>query len=316
MSIFKRNFNFLAQARYFIVISAVVVAIAIGSLIFKGMQFGLDFTSGTLVEAGYSEAIEVADVTRALTENGYEDALVVAFGSDQDVLVRLPVDDSVSEAEMAGQLTVLGEDIRNILQSASGLEVTINRLEFVGPRVGEELAESGSMGLLVAMGMIMLYVGLRFQTKFAVAAVIGLFHDAIITAGVFSLFSLDFDLTVLAALLALVGYSINDKIVVFDRIRENFRIMRKGSVHDLVNTSLNQTLSRTIVTSGTTLLVVVAMLVVGGETIRGFAVALTIGITIGTYSSIYVCSQLLILLKVTREDVMVAVKEGAADSMP
>jgi len=316
MSIFKRNFNFLAQARYFFIVSVAAVLVAIGSLIFNGLQFGLDFTSGTLVEAGYSDAVIVADVTRALSENGYEDALVVAFGSDQDVLVRLPVDDSVSEAEMASQLVVLGEDIRNILQSASGLEVSINRLEFVGPRVGEELAESGSMGLLVSMGMIMLYVGLRFQTKFAVAAVIGLFHDVIITAGVFSLFRIDFDLTVLAALLALIGYSINDKIVVFDRIRENFRIMRKGSPVELINTSLNQTLSRTIVTSGTTMLVVVAMLVVGGETIRGFATALTIGIAVGTYSSIYICSRLLLLLKVSKDDLMVPVKEGAADSMP
>src|SRR5690606_9540570 len=191
------------------------------------------------------------------------------------------------------------------LQNASGMEVSINRLEFVGPRVGEELAESGSMGLLVSLGMIMLYVGLRFQTKFAVAAVIGLFHDGIITAGVFSLFRLDFDLTVLAALLALIGYSINDKIAAFDRIRENFRIMRKGSVFDLINISLNQTLSRTIVTSGTTLIVVVAMLVVGGETIRGFAIALTIGISVGTYSSIYICSKLLLVLKVSKEDVMV-----------
>lgn len=316
MAIFKRNFNFLAQARYFFIVSAAAVVVAIGSLIFNGLQFGLDFTSGTLIEAGYSDAVAVADVTRALSENGYEEALVVAFGSDQDVLVRLPVDDSVSEAEMAGQLVVLGEDIRNILQTASGMEVSINRLEFVGPRVGEELAESGSMGLLVSLGMIMLYVGLRFQTKFAVAAVIGLFHDVIITAGVFSLFRIDFDLTVLAALLALIGYSINDKIVVFDRIRENFRIMRKGSPVELINASLNQTLSRTVVTSGTTMLVVVAMLVVGGETIRGFATALTIGIAVGTYSSIYICSKLLLLLKVTKEDLMVPVKEGAADSMP
>jgi len=316
MSIFKRNFNFLAQARYFLIVSAAAVLVAIGSLIFNGLQFGLDFTSGTLIEAGYSDTVVVADVTRALSENGYEDALVVAFGSDQDVLVRLPVDDTVSEAEMASQLVVLGDDIRNILQNASGLQVSINRLEFVGPRVGEELAESGSMGLLVSLGMIMLYVGLRFQTKFAVAAVIGLFHDVIITAGVFSLFRIDFDLTVLAALLALIGYSINDKIVVFDRIRENFRIMRKGSPVELINASLNQTLSRTIVTSGSTLLVVVAMLIVGGETIRGFAIALTIGIAVGTYSSIYICSRLLLLLKVSKEDLMVPVKEGAADSTP
>src|SRR5690606_31509206 len=171
MSIFKRNFNFLAQARYFLIVSAAAVLVAIGSLIFNGLQFGLDFTSGTLIEAGYSDTVVVADVTQALTENGYEDALVVAFGSDQDVLVRLPVDDTVSEAEMASQLVVLGEDIRNILQNASGLQVSINRLEFVGPRVGEELAGTGSVGLLVSLGMIMLYVGLRFQTKFAVAAV-------------------------------------------------------------------------------------------------------------------------------------------------
>ncbi len=316
MAIIAREFDFMSKARLFSYVSIAAIVISIGSLFVNSLEFGLDFTSGSLVEAGYSQPVVVSDVSDALRAGGFEDAQVVAFGSDQEVLIRLPIDDTVSEEEMANQLVDLGDNILNALMANTDADVTINRLEFVGPRVGEELAESGGMGLLVALGIVMIYVAIRFQTKFAIAAVAALFHDVIITIGFFSLFHLQFDLTVLAAVLAIIGYSINDTIVVFDRIRENFRIVRKGTPLELINLSLNQTLSRTIITAMTTLLVVIAMLVVGGESIKGFAIALTLGIVVGTYSSVYIASSLLLKLNVTKEDLMAPPKEGAQDLMP
>jgi preprotein translocase subunit SecF len=316
MAITLRQFDFIGTGRKLSVVSAVLVVISLGSLFFNSLEFGLDFTSGTLVEVGYSESVEVASVSAALEEAGFENAQVVAFGSDQEILIRMPVDETVSEVELASQLEVLGENVMTALQAASTADVEMRRLEFVGPRVGEELAESGGMGILVSLGMIMLYVAVRFQTKFAIASVVALIHDVILTVGVFSVFRLEFDLTVLAAVLAVIGYSVNDKIVVFDRVRENFRIMRKGTPADLINASLNQTLSRTTITAGTTLLVVIAMLIAGGDSIRGFATALCLGISIGTYSSIYIGSTVLLMLGVTKEDLIVPPKEGAADSMP
>jgi preprotein translocase subunit SecF len=316
MAITLRQFDFIGTGRKLSVVSAVLVVISLGSLLFNSLEFGLDFTSGTLVEVGYSDSVEVATVSAALEEAGFENAQVVAFGSDQEILIRMPVDETVSEVEMASQLEVLGENVMTALQAASSADVELRRLEFVGPRVGEELAESGGMGILVSLGMIMLYVAVRFQIKFAVASVVALIHDVILTVGVFSIFRLEFDLTVLAAVLAVIGYSVNDKIVVFDRVRENFRIMRKGTPAELINASLNQTLSRTTITAGTTLLVVIAMLVAGGDSIRGFATALCLGISIGTYSSIYIGTTVALMLKVSKEDLIVPPKEGAADSMP
>jgi preprotein translocase subunit SecF len=316
MAILGRQFDFMSLARPFGIASIAAIVISIGSLLINSLELGLDFTAGTLVEVGYSQPVVVSDVSERMRAAGYEGAQVVAFGSDQDVLIRLPVDDSVSEAEMADSLVSLGDDILRVLDDGSSVELTLNRLEFVGPRVGEELAESGGMGLLVALGIVMIYVAIRFQSKFAIAAVVALFHDVIITLGFFSLFGIQFDLTVLAALLAIIGYSINDTIVVFDRIRENFRIMRKGTPYELINLSLNQTLSRTIITAATTQLVVCAMLVMGGESIQGFAIALTLGIVIGTYSSVYIASNLLLVMNVSKEDLMVSVREGSQDSMP
>ena len=316
MAMLKRSFDFIGTGRKLSIVSAIAVLISLGSLLFNSLELGLDFTSGSLVEVGYSESVDVAEVGSLLSAAGYEEALVVAFGSDQEVLIRMPVDESLSEVEMAGQLVVLGESLLATLQAGTTAEVEIRRLEFVGPRVGEELAESGGMGVLVSLGMVMLYVGARFQSKFAIAAVVGLMHDVILVMGIFSVFRIQFDLTVLAAVLAIIGYSVNDKIVVFDRVRENFRVLRKGTPAELINISLNQTLSRTTITSGTTLLVVLAMLFVGGDSIYGFALALTWGIIIGTYSSIYVGSTILLLLKVTKEDLMVQAKEGEADSRP
>lgn len=316
MAVFSRQFDFMSKGKFFGIVSIVAIVISIGSLLTQSLEMGLDFTAGSLVEVSYSEPVLVSEVSAALQAAGYEDAQVVAFGSDQDILIRMPVDDSISETEMANQLVDMGDNILAVLESNTDAEVSISRLEFVGPRVGEELAESGGMGLLVALGMIMLYVAVRFQTKFALAAVLALMHDVIITMGIFSIFRLQFDLTVLAAVLAIIGYSINDTIVVFDRIRENFRVMRKGTPYELINLSLNQTLSRTIITAMTTLLVVFAMLFAGGETIKGFAIALAIGIIIGTYSSVYIASNLLLEMKVSKEDLMAPVKEGASDSMP
>lgn len=316
MAILSRQFDFMSLAKPFGIASIAAVVISIGSLLINSLELGLDFTAGSLVEVGYSQPVAVGEVTERMRAAGYPNAQVVAFGSDQDVLIRLPVDDTVSQEEMANSLVSLGDDILAALDDGSGVELTINRLEFVGPRVGEELAESGGMGLLVALGIVMIYVAIRFQSKFAIAAVIALFHDVIITLGIFSLFGLQFDLTVLAALLAIIGYSINDTIVVFDRIRENFRIMRKGTPYEMINVSLNQTLSRTIITAMTTQLVVCAMLFLGGESIQGFAIALTLGILIGTYSSVYIASSLLLYLNVSKEDLMVPIKDNSQDSTP
>jgi len=316
MALVERSFDFVGTGRKLTYASAVAVLISIGSLLFNSLEFGLDFTSGSLVEVGYSEPVNVADVSSQLSAAGYQEAQVVAFGSDQDILIRMPVDESLSEVEMASQLVVLGENLLSTLQAGTTADVEIRRMEFVGPRVGEELAESGGMGILVSLGMVMLYVGARFQAKFAIAAVIGLMHDVILTLGVFSLAWLQFDLTVLAAVLAIIGYSVNDKIVVFDRVRENFRVLRKGTPAELINISLNQTLSRTTITSGTTLLVVLAMLLAGGDSIQGFAIALTLGIIIGTYSSIYVGSTLLLMMNVSKDDLIPPPKENEADSLP
>lgn len=311
-----REFDFMSKARLFGMISIVTLIISVGSLAVRSLELGLDFTSGSLIEVSYSQPVVVGDVSRALVAADFVDAQVVAFGSDTEVLIRLPINEGLSDEEMASQLVNLGGDIVAALEADTDATVSVNRLEFVGPRVGEELAESGGMGLLVALGIVMIYVAIRFQSKFAIAAVAALFHDVLLTLGIFSLFQIQFDLTVLAAVLAIIGYSINDTIVVFDRIRENFRIMRTGTPKELINLSLNQTLSRTIITAFTTLLVVIAMLVMGGESIKGFAIALTIGIVVGTYSSVYIASSLLLKLNVTKEDLMAPVKEGAADDMP
>lgn len=316
MAIFGRQFDFLSLAKPFGIASLAAIVISIGSVLINSLEFGLDFTAGSMVEVGYSQPVAVSEVSERLVAAGYVDAQVVAFGSDQDVLIRLPVDDTVSQEQLAATLVSLGDDILAALDDGSGVQLTLNRLEYVGPRVGEELAESGGMGLLVALGIVMIYVAIRFQSKFAIAAVVALFHDVIITLGIFSLFGMQFDLNVLAALLAIIGYSINDTIVVFDRIRENFRIMRKSTPYEMINVSLNQTLSRTIITAMTTQLVVCAMLFLGGESIQGFAIALTLGILIGTYSSVYIASSLLLYLNVSKEDLMAPIKEDSQDSMP
>ncbi|MEQ8409818.1 MAG: protein translocase subunit SecF [Gammaproteobacteria bacterium] len=298
-------------------ISAILVVVSIISLAVNQLNFGLDFTSGTAVRLNYSEAIDLESVNAALNNNGYDEAVVVNFGSDRDIRVLLPVDETVAVTDQAAQAAEVGETIAALLRSNSGSEITLMGSDYVSAKVGAELAEQGGLGMLVALGIIMVYIAVRFQFKFSVGAVVALAHDLIITLGIFSLFRIEFNLNTLAALLAIIGYSLNDTIVVSDRIRENFRRMRKGSPLEMVNVSLNQTLGRTLITSFTTLLVLFSILFIGGEATQGFAVALIIGVVIGTYSSIYIASNVILYMNVTREDLMVPVKEGAElDEIP
>jgi len=307
----EKEINFMGVRKLATAASIALVIVSIVSLALNSLEFGLDFTSGTSVRLNYSEAVVVEDVNQTLRENGYEDAVVVTFGSDRDIRVLLPVDDSVAVADQAEQAVVVGEAITKLLQTSSGSEITLLGSDYVSAKVGAELVESGGIGMLVALAIIMLYIAVRFQFKFSVGAVVALAHDLIITLGIFSLFRIEFNLNTLAALLAIIGYSLNDTIVVSDRIRENFRRMRKGTPIEMVNSSLNQTFSRTLITSLTTLLVLFSILFVGGESTQGFAVALIVGVVIGTYSSIYIASNVILYMNVTREDLMLPIKEGA-----
>jgi len=309
--------DFMGKRRIAAIGSGVLVIISLLSLLINSLQFGLDFTSGTSVRLSYDRTVDIPQVNDILRANGYGDALVVSFGSDREIRVILPVDEEVQEADQSAAALQTGEELAAMLSRESAAQIELLGSDYVSAKVGEELAEQGGLGMLVALGIIMVYISVRFQFKFAVGAVAALAHDVIIVLGVFSVFHLEFDLTVLAALLAVIGYSLNDTIVVADRIRENFRRLRKGTAEEMVNISLNQTLSRTLITSLTTLLVLVTMLFVGGDSIRGFAIALTIGVVVGTYSSIYVASSTILYMKVSREDLMVPVKEGAElDGMP
>ncbi len=313
----KNEFDFMGIRRIAGSISVVLVLVSIVSLAVNSLEFGLDFTSGTSVRLNYSEAIVLNEVNAALSSNGYIDAVVVSFGSDRDIRIILPVDETVAVADQAAQAAEVGETIAALLRNETASEVTLLGSDYVSAKVGGELAEQGGLGMLVALGIIMVYISVRFQFKFAMGAVVALAHDVIVTLGIFSVFTIEFNLNTLAALLAIIGYSLNDTIVVSDRIRENFRRMRKGSPLDMINRSLNQTLSRTLITSFTTLLVLFSILFIGGESTQGFAVALIIGVVIGTYSSIYIASNVLLYMNVSREDLMIPVKEGSElDDIP
>tara|TARA_R110002073_G_scaffold69113_3_gene171486 strand:+ start:250 stop:1200 length:951 start_codon:yes stop_codon:yes gene_type:complete len=313
----EKQIDFMAARKIAGIASLVLVIVSIVSLAINSLEFGLDFTSGTSVRLSYSDAVVVDDVNQTLRSNGYEDAVVVTFGSDREIRILLPVDEDVAVGEQAAQAVVVGESIADLLQSNSGSQITLLGSDYVSSKVGGELVESGGIGMLVALAIIMVYIAMRFQFKFSVGAVVALAHDIIITLGIFSLFRIEFNLNTLAALLAIIGYSLNDTIVVADRIRENFRRMRKGSPLEMINTSLNQTLSRTMITSFTTLLVLFSILFIGGESTQGFAVALIIGVVIGTYSSIFVASNVILYMNVTREDLMLPVKEGSElDDIP
>ena len=287
--------------------------VAIASLAYQSLNWGLDFTGGTLVEVSYPNPVVPEQIRADLDGAGWNGHVVQYFGSDRDILVRMPPQKNLSDKENAR----LGDSLFETLRELGGAQLQLRRSEFVGPAVGEELTNQGGLGLLAALGMVLLYVSFRFQLKFALGAVVALFHDVLFTLGVFSILRWEFDLTVLAALLAVIGYSLNDTIVVSDRIRENFRNARRDKPVELIDTSLNQTLGRTLITSLTTLLVLTALGVLGGELIRGFAIALIIGVLVGTYSSIYVASNVLLQLNLSREDLLIPVKEGAdQDSLP
>ncbi len=303
------NFNipFMNYRRYATIASLVLLILSIGSLGFKGLNLGLDFSGGTLIEVSYEEAADLIEIRDLMTNNGFDDFQVVNFGSNSDVLIKVADENGNSQ---------LGDVIYKFLQDANPL-TELKRIEFVGPQIGTELRDQGGLGMLVALGMILLYVAFRFQYKFALGAVAALAHDVIIIFGLFSLFSWDFDLTVLAALLAVIGYSLNDTIVVSDRIRENFRGERGFEPHEIVNRSINQTLSRTLITSLTTLLVLLALFFFGGDMIKGFSQALIIGVLIGTYSSIYVVANMLLGMSLTQDDLAIPEPEGAEfDDMP
>ncbi|QQD24444.1 protein translocase subunit SecF [Venatoribacter cucullus] len=291
----NKQIDFLKLRHAATVLSVTLILVSIIALAMRGLDYGLDFTGGTLLEVEYQQPVPVKTIEAVLVDAGYRDVAVQNFGSETDVLVRM------SEAFRDD----LGAEILALLQQQSADNpIVLKRSEFVGSSVGEELRDQGGLALLLAMAVVMIYVAARFQYKFSVAAVLALFHDVIIILGMFALFQWDFNLTVLAALLAVIGYSLNDTIVVADRIRENFRIVRRGSEIDVINESLNQTLGRTLMTSITTALVLLALLVVGGDLIYYFAVALMIGVVVGTYSSVFVATNILIWMKISREDLM------------
>ena len=335
MEFLKRDtrIDFIGRRRIAALISISVIVIVLLSLFFRGLNLGIDFTGGTLVEVSYSSSVNTEEVRTNLRRSGLDGVVVQYFGTSRDVLIRLPADPEVDAAESSSLIISslrepYGETLaqssendsqRCVFQDGTTGDCTVQmrRVEFVGPQVGGELTEKGGLAMLYALLGILAYVAWRFEWRFALGAVIALVHDVVITVGFFSLLGLEFSLPVLAAVLAVIGYSLNDTIVVFDRIRENFRKMRKGTIVEIMNSAINQTLRRTLLTSLTTLLVVVTLILLGGEIIKGFAVALFIGILVGTYSSIFVASPAVLSLRITRDDMLLIKKEGEeADSLP
>ena len=306
MEFFKKttNINFLGHRKITSVISTFLVLASIVLLIVNGLNFGVDFTGGTIVELRYQGSVNLENVRGKLQDSNFRGAIVQYFGSSSEILIRLAPLEEMNSAEISNQ-------VLRLLQQG-GNQIELRRVEFVGAQVGEDLTESGSLAMLFALFGILVYVAIRFQTRFSLGAIAALVHDIILTLGFFSLTRIDFDLSVLAAILAVIGYSLNDTIVVFDRIRENFRKLRNSTSVEVCNISINQTMSRTIITGLTTLLVLFSLFYLGGETIHGFATALIIGVIVGTYSSIYVASPVTIALGVSRQDLMPVEKEGAS----
>jgi preprotein translocase subunit SecF len=305
----KINFNFMNKRKPAMVFSALLIIAAIGSLATKGLNLGIDFTGGYLIEAGYQSDVNLDEIRNALATADFKDAQVQNFGSSKDIIVRIAPRADINKA-------TIGDNVLNVLKATSQQEVNMRRVEFVGPQVGDELRDDGGIALLVALGGILIYISLRFQLKSAVGAILALVHDVIITIGIFSMLQIEFDLTVLAAILAVIGYSLNDTVVVLDRIRETFRSIRKTTAEDILNISINQTLARTLVTSLTTLLVLFALFFLGGEIIHGFAFTLIIGVIIGTYSSIYIASSALMVMNIHKQDFLVVAKEEIVDDAP
>ena len=315
------SIDFLGRRRLAAIVSGVLIIVCIASMVGRGINFGLDFTGGTLVEIRFAEQVSVDDVRNQLSTVGIEDTTVQYFGTSRDVMVRLPSHpDSGGAAEQSSRIIetlrlpygeTLAESLDGGLQSCAKSDgslgecfVQMRRVEFVGPKVGQELTDQGGLAMLYALIGILVYVAWRFEWRFAIGAVVALVHDVLITIGLFSIFQIDFSLAVLAAVLAVIGYSLNDTIVVFDRSRENFRKSRRGTAIEIMNRSINQTLRRTVLTSLTTLLVVLTLLLFGGEVIWGFAFALLIGVLVGTYSSIFVASPVVLALRISREDMV------------
>lgn len=307
----KTQIDFIGKRKIAFTLSAILIVLSITSLATRGLNYGLDFTGGALIEVAYSETPDLMAVREGLQNAGLGDAVVQTFGVDTEIVVRIPPRE---EEESSAELSTI---VLQALQDGFEGRIDMRRVEFVGPQVGEELTEQGILAVVYALIGIFLYVMMRFQWRFSVGAVTALVHDVIITMGVISLIQIEFDLTVVAALLAVIGYSLNDTIVLFDRIRENFPKLRNHSPIEVVNTSVNETLSRTLMTSLTTLLVLMALFIFGGEIIHAFAFTLIVGVLIGTYSSIYVASTTLLELGVSKFDLLQIEKEGSAqDSMP
>jgi preprotein translocase subunit SecF len=307
----EANIDFLGHRKVAVLISVVLVLISIALLATRGLNFGIDFTGGTLVEVGYPEAVDLDPIRRQLADNDFERATVQYFGTSRDVLIRLP-----PRADDPDQSVLSNEVLRALQQSGGPAGVELRRVEFVGPAVGEELREQGGLAMIYALFGILVYVAVRFEWRFAVGAVLALMHDVSLTLGFFALTQIEFDLAVLAAVLAVIGYSLNDTIVVYDRIRENFRTMRKESTEFVMNNAVNKTLSRTIVTSLTTLIVLIALYVLGGAALNSFATALIVGIVVGTHSSIFIAAAAALMLGVDRKVLMPVKKEGAEEETP
>lgn len=305
--------NFMGQAKLAVTISVILMLISIGSLATRQLNWGLDFTGGTLVEVHYDTTADLNAIRAVLEANGYAGAVVTSYGSDQDVLIRLQQEHLEEQGTallklLQGALPGKGADAA---ASPGAGSVELRRVEFVGPQMGDELREQGGLAMLLSLFLVMLYVAFRFQFKFAVGSVVALAHDVILTLGFFSVTGMEFNLNVLAAVLTIIGYSINDTIVIFDRIRENFRKLRRATPVEVVNISLTETLERTIATAGTVFLSVVALALFGGDMLFGFAVAMLVGVIAGTYSSVYMAAATTLMLGVTKEDLMLPVKEGA-----
>jgi preprotein translocase subunit SecF len=306
----KTNVDFMRWKWQAIILSTAINLVGIGSIVLQGLNFGLDFTGGTLIELGYKEPVELTQVRTTLDQAGFGGATVQNFGSSRDVLIRLQPKGDADPAAAS-------DKVFQTLSQAAGGGVDLRRVEFVGPQVGKDLTEQAGLAVLYSLIGILIYVALRFEYRYAIGAIIATIHDVVVTVAVFSLFRVEFDLTVLAAVLAVIGYSLNDTIVIYDRIRENFRKVRKGSAEEIVNLSVNETMSRTVITSGTTFITVLALYLFGGAVINGFALALMVGIGVGTYSSIYVASAAALMLGISRADMMPVKKEGQTlDGLP
>lgn len=298
----RKEINFMSVGRIALVFSALLILISVASLMSRGLELGVDFTGGTVMELSYPSAVEPTEVRQTLMDQGYEDLTVQHFGSAEKILLRMAPQDGKTDLKSGkkDKTSQLSNTVLKTLQEKTP-GVTMDRVEFVGPQIGEELREQGGFAMLYALIGILIYVALRFESRFSAGAIVALVHDVVITLGFFAITKVEFDLTVLAAILAIIGYSLNDTIVVFDRIRENFKMLRKSNPQEVINSSINMTLSRTVVTSLTTLMVLIALFMMGGESVHAFSLAMIVGVVIGTYSSIFVASSSLLMMGVTKE---------------